>query len=144
MKKNFSIVLFLISLSTFSQLKTTGYFNTEIGISYQFSNKFQTELRINDDLGIDLNAELSLLYKFINKPTYNLNTGLGISFFPFTGADLESIYVPIQLEILPIKKNKNLALVIETAYHLDDFENGLRNSIGIRYIFNKKNGKRLK
>ncbi|WP_299012416.1 hypothetical protein [uncultured Polaribacter sp.] len=137
MKKNTLILLLFITYYSNAQFKATGYFDKEIGISYAFNNKLQTELRINDNLGIDFNTELSLLYKFVNKSNYNFNTGLGVSFFPFTGADLQSVYLPVQLEIFPVQNNKNLALVLESAYHLDDFENGLRNTVGIRYIFNK-------
>lgn len=137
MKKNFSIVLFLISLSTFSQLKTTGYFNAEIGISYQFSNKFQAELRINDNLFSEFSTELSLFYKFVNKEDYNLNIGFGVNSFLFKEFDrIESLLIPLQLEITPFKNIKNLGFVLETAYHFAEQDYGLRNSVGIRYIFN--------
>ena len=141
MKKAFTTLLFLISLSTFSQFKITGYFDTEIGISYSFSDKFQVELRVNDNLGIEFNTELSLLYKFVSKEDYNLNFGLGISTFPFHSENIdfyESLYLPIQIEITPFKDARNFGLVLESSYHFADVSNisGIRNSIGIRYIFN--------
>lgn len=138
MKKIFLILLLLISSSIFSQLKVTGYFNAEIGVSYQFSNKFQTELRVNDNINQEFNAEFSLLYKFIDKEDYNLNIGFGISTFLFKEFDkIESLFVPLQLEITPLKEYRNIAFVIESAFHkVIENEYGVRNSIGIRYIFN--------
>jgi hypothetical protein len=46
------------------------------------------------------------------------------------------MYIPLQIEILPFKNLRNLGLVIETAYHFPETANGVRNSVGIRYIFN--------
>jgi hypothetical protein len=136
MKKIINILLLLASISSFSQFKITGYFDAEIGINYSFLDDFQAEIRMNDDLGIDFSAALSLLYQFIKKENYNLNTGIGISYFLFSDSDLESMYIPLQIEILPFKNLRNLGLVLETAYHFSKIENGLRNSVGIRYIFN--------
>jgi hypothetical protein len=136
MKKIINILLLLASISSFSQFKITGYFDAEIGINYSFLDDFQAEIRMNDDLGIDFSAALSLLYQFIKKENYNLNTGIGISYFLFSDSDLESMYIPLQIEILPFKNLRNLGLVLETAYHFSQIENGLRNSVGIRYIFN--------
>ena len=94
MKKALLLVLFLVSFLTFSQFKVTGYFDAEIGVSYPFSDKFQTELRVNDNISQEFNAELSLLYKFINKEDYNLNVGFGISTFLFKNTDkIESVFV---------------------------------------------------
>jgi hypothetical protein len=136
MKKTLVLLLLLISISTFSQFKITGYFDAEIGVSYQFSDKFQTGLRANDDLGREFNTELSLLYKFLNKEDYNLNVGLGVNSFLFSGTDIiESIFIPLQIEIIPFKELRNFGLVIESAYHFSDLESGIRNSIGLRYIF---------
>ena len=141
MKKTLLILLFLTSLSAFSQFKITGYFDAEIGINYAFSNKFQAELRANDNLGIEFNAELSLLYKFVSKEAYNLNFGVGISTFPFHSNTIdffESMYLPLQIEITPFKEARNFGLVLETAYYFSNITDasGIRNSIGIRYIFN--------
>ncbi|MFT6959503.1 MAG: hypothetical protein ACJA17_000596 [Polaribacter sp.] len=136
MKKIINILLLFASISSFSQFKITGYFDAKIGINYSFLDDFQAEIRINDDLGIDFSAALSLLYQFIKKENYNLNTGIGISYFLFSDSDLESMYIPLQIEILPFKNLRNLGLVLETAYHFSEIENGLRNSVGIRYIFN--------
>lgn len=137
MNKIFYTLLILASLNTFSQLKTTGYFNAEIGISYQFSNKFQTELRVNDNLFSEFSTELSLLYQFVNKEDYNLNIGFGVNSLLFREFDrIESLLIPLQLEITPFKNIKNLGFVIEAAYHFAEQDYGLRNSVGIRYIFN--------
>ncbi|WP_298778802.1 hypothetical protein [uncultured Polaribacter sp.] len=141
MKKTFFLFIILISSTVFSQLKITGYFDAEIGLSYQFSNKIQVELRANDNLGIEFNSELSLLYKIISKEEYNLNLGFGGSTYPFHSENinfLESYFLPLQIEITPLKTVRNFALVLETAYHFADKtdNSGIRNSIGIRYIFN--------
>ena len=141
MKKSILILSLLLSISTFSQFKITGYFDAEIGINYAFSDNFQTELRVNDNLGIEFNTELSILYKFVAKDDYNLNFGIGVSTFPFHSTNIdfmESFYLPLQIEIIPFKDIKNLGLVLESAYHFSDATDasGIRNSIGIRYIFN--------
>ena len=135
----FTLLIFT-SLVSFSQFKITGYFDAEIGVSYEFSNNIQTEIRVNDHLGIELNAELSLLYKFVSKEDYNLNIGLGISTFPFHSSNIdfyESFYLPLQIEITPIKEVANFGFVLESAYYFSEVHNasGIRNSIGIRYIF---------
>ncbi|MEE9408001.1 MAG: hypothetical protein V3V28_07995 [Polaribacter sp.] len=141
MKKTIFTLLLFISISTFSQFKITGYFDAEIGVNYMFSDKFQAELRVNDNLGIEFNTELSLLYKVVSKEDYNLNLGIGVSTFPFHSEYidfLESFYLPLQIEITPFKEARNFGLVLESTYHFSDTKDasGIRNSIGIRYIFN--------
>lgn len=141
MKKIFLTLLISISFSTFGQFKATGYFDKEIGLSYQFSKKLQTEIRINDDINSDFSSEISVLYAFISKENYNFNSGIGLSLYPFSSTTidfLESIYIPFQIEISPLKSTKNLALVLESAYHFSTsiYASGVRNSVGIRYIFN--------
>ena len=141
MKKTLLIFLFITSLSSFSQFKITGYFDTEIGISYAISDKLQTEVRFNDNLNIEFNTEVSLLYKVASKEAYNLNFGVGISTFPFHSDNInlfESFFLPFQIEITPFKEVRNIGLVLESAYHFSDVTDasGIRNSIGIRYTFN--------
>lgn len=141
MKKILIVFMILTSFSTFSQFKITGYFDAEIGINYAFTNNLQVELRANDNLGIEFNAELSLLYKLVSKEDYNLNFGVGVSTFPFHSEYnnfFESFYLPLQIEITPFKEARNFGLVLESAYHFSDVkdQSGIRNSIGIRYIFN--------
>ena len=141
MKKIIILFLALSSYPLFSQLKITGYFDSKIGLSYEFAKNLQTELRMNDNLGNEFNAELSVLYKIISKENYNINLGLGISTFPFHSnyiPFLESTYIPTQIEIMPFNSSRNFILVLETAYHFSDLINGsgIRNSIGIRYRFN--------
>jgi hypothetical protein len=66
---------------------------------------------------------------------------MGISTFPFHSKNikfLESLYLPLQIEITPFKEVKKIGLVLESAYHFSEVTDasGIRNSIGIRYIFN--------
>lgn len=129
------------SISSFSQFKITGYFDAEIGINYTLSNNVQIELRANDNLGTEFNAELSFLYKIISKEDYNLNLGTGVSTFPFHSKKIdffESFFLPLQIEIFPFKETRNFGFVLESAYHFSDIndKSGIRNSVGIRYIFN--------
>ncbi|KGL63962.1 hypothetical protein [Polaribacter sp. Hel1_85] len=140
MKKILFVALLLTTISSYGQFKITGYFDAEIGINYAFSENFQAELRVNDNLGIEFNTELSLLYKFVSKEDYNLNFGMGVSTFPFHSKNIkffESFYLPLQIEITPFKEVRNFGLVLESTYHFSDINNasGIRNSIGIRYIF---------
>jgi len=126
-----------MSIASFSQFKISGYFDSEIGVSYQFNSKFQTALRVNDNQFTEFTTELILLYNIIKKDDYNLNLGFGINTLLFREFDqIESLLIPLQLEILPFKNNKNLGFVIETAFHFLEQDYGLRNTIGIRYIFN--------
>ena len=141
MKKTLFSLLLLTSISSFGQFKITGYFDAEIGINYTLSNNVQVELRVNDNSKTEFNSELSLLYKFVSKEDYNLNFGVGISTFPFHSKKVdfyESFFLPLQIEITPFKEVRNFGLVLESAYHFSDTNNksGVRNSIGIRYIFN--------
>jgi hypothetical protein len=136
------LFLFVILFSTFivGQFKITGYFDTKIGLTYQFNDRLQTELRVNDNLDIEFNSELSLLCTILSKKNYSLNFGIGISTFPFYSKNLaffESYFLPFQIEIIPFKETRNLGIVLESAYHFSNSINtsGNRNSIGIRYIF---------
>ena len=140
MKKIIFLFIILSTTSILSQFKITGYFDAKIGLTYKFSDHLQTELRVNDNLGIEFNSELSLLYAIILKENYTLNFGVGISTFPFHSkntAFFESYFLPIQIEIRPFKNASNLGFILESAYHYSDIINssGTRNSIGIRYIF---------
>jgi hypothetical protein len=140
MKKLLFLFVILSSTSIAGQFKITGYFDTEIGLTYQFNDRLQTELRVNDNLDIEFNSELSLLYTILSKKNYNLNFGIGISTFPFHSKNLaffESYFLPLQIEIIPFKETRNLGIVLESAYHFSTITDtsGIRNSIGIRYIF---------
>lgn len=128
-------------MSLVAQVKITGYFDSGIGLSYEeFSNKLQTEIRVKDNLGIEFNVAISLLYKIPSKENYNINVELGVISFP-THLNymplFESVYIPSQIKITPFNSVKNFTFVAETAYHFSDLINGsgIRNSIGIRYIF---------
>ena len=140
MKKLLFLFVILSSTSIAGQFKITGYFDTEIGLTYQFNDRLQTELRVNDNLDIEFNSELSLLYTILSKKNYNLNFGIGISTFPFHSKNLaffESYFLPLQIEITPFKETTNFGIVLESAYHFSNIidTSGIRNSIGIRYIF---------
>ena len=111
MKKTVFVILILASISSFSQFKITGYFNAEIGLNYEGTDNFQMEVKVHDNLGIEFNTELSLLYKFISKDDYNINFGMGISTFPFHPKNIkffENLYLPLQMEITPFKEVKKL------------------------------------
>jgi hypothetical protein len=140
MKKALFLCIILSSTSILSQFKITGYFDTEIGLTYKFSEQLQIELRVNDNLEIEFNSELSLLYTIISKGNYTLNFGVGASTYPFHSKNIaffESYFLPLQIEITPFKDARNFGFVLESAYHFSDIVNssGTRNSIGIRYIF---------
>ena len=137
MKKILFLFVVLSTTSILSQFKITGYFDAEIGITYQFPNKIQTEIRVNDNLVIEFNSELSLLYTIISKEDYNINFGIGISTFPFHSKNLEffeSSFLPLQIETTPFKKATYFRVVLESAYHFSNIKDssGIRNSIGIR------------
>ena len=141
MKKTLFLFVVLSTTSILSQFKITGYFDTEIGITYQIAKKLQTEFRINDNSGIEFNSELSLLYTFFSKKDYNINFGIGVSTFPFHSNNLdffESSFLPLQIEITPFTNATSFGVVLESAYHFSNItdSSGIRNSLGIRYIFN--------
>jgi len=140
MKKIAFLLFILVSVTSYSQFKATGYFDGKIGVSYAFSNKFQSELRVYDALGNEFNSSLDLQYKIVSKEKFNINLGIGISLQPFHSNNdtYESVFFPLMLEITPFSNSKNFAFVLETAYHNSDIneDSGMRNSIGVRYIFN--------
>ncbi len=146
MKKILLFLLVIISISSYAQFKATGYFDGKIGLSYAFSEKFQSELRIDDALGKEFNSSFNFQYKIVSKENFNINLGIGVSLQPFHSSNdtYESVFFPVIVEITPFSSIKNIAFVLETAYHNSDIneDSGLRNSIGIRYIFHKNNGKR--
>ncbi len=140
MNKILFLFIILSATSIFSQFKITGYFNAEISLTYQLSDNLQTELKVHDNLGVEFNSELSFLYSIMSKGDYNMNFGIGISTFPFHSkktAFVESYFLPFQIEITPFKIARNFGFVLESAYHFSDIvdSSGIRNSIGIRYIF---------
>ena len=142
MKKILFLFIILSTTSILSQFKITGYFDSEIGLTYKISDHLQTELRVNDNLEIEFNSELSIRYAIISKEDYTLNFGVGASTFPFHSkkiAFFETYFLPLQIEITPFKNASNLGFVLESAYHFSNIINssGTRNSIGIRYIFKK-------
>jgi hypothetical protein len=82
MKKILFLFVILFSISSFSQFKITGYFDTQIGLSYQFNDRLQTELRVNDNPNIEFNSELSLRYTVLSQKNYNLSFRNGIALCP--------------------------------------------------------------
>ena len=140
MKKLLIIAFLFVAVSSYSQTELTGYSNYAIGVKQNFSKRLSAEIKIFTNTGgLQYSAfDLSLLYGFKPGEYHRFSMGFGVSSFPFDGG-LNSFFVPLVLEIYPVKELKRFSLVIELAPEFDaaEFLN-LQQLWGIRYSFGQK------
>jgi len=123
-----------MSNNAFSQIGVSYYSSSlsKIGLSYNFSNRVWSEVRLYSNTSFDdLTPELVLCYNFVNKEKYNIYAGVGGVLNYYNG-----IIVPIGVQFTPFEKFDKFSLHIELQPTLD-FENTLfvQSSWGIRYKF---------
>jgi hypothetical protein len=136
----FLIILFFISLTSYSQIAVTGFSNYVVGMNTSKNKTINFELKVFaynyfDDLPIETNV----FYNFETKEYHRFSIGLGVNLSPFRGFDeINSFVIPASLEIFPIKDFKKIAIVLEVTPELRiDDRAVLRSLIGIRYSFDK-------
>ena len=143
MKKNILIFGFIfgflsISNSGFGQLSTSYQYSSlnKIGIAYNFSQRFWTELRIYSNTYLeDITPEVALLYNASVKERHEIYFGIGGVINYFSG-----IILPIGLQFRPFENFKQFSLQIEFEPIIDIGADDLlfQSSAGIRYTFGKK------
>ena len=143
MKRSILIVGFITSLlfavnSGFGQLSMSYQYSSlsKIGMAYNFSQRFWTELRFysNTDV-VDLTPELALLYNVSVKERHEIYIGIGgvINY-------ISCFILPIGLQFRPFENFKRFSLQIEFEPTLDFVSESIifQSAAGIRYTFGKK------
>ena len=133
-------ILVLLGVITFmsskvsSQISVSYYSSSlsKIGLSYNFSGKVWSELRLySNTVADDLTPELVLCYNFINKDKYNIYAGVGAVTNYYNG-----LIVPIGIQFTPFEKVSNFSLHIELQPTFDsEHSTIIQSSWGIRYKF---------
>jgi hypothetical protein len=140
-KQTFIIILFFISLTSYSQIAVTGFSNYVVGMNTSKNKTINFELKVFAYNYFDsLPIETNVFYNFETKEYHRFSIGLGVNLSPFRGFDeINSFVIPASLEIFPIKDFKKIALVLELTPEFRIEDNAvLRGLIGFRYTFDKK------
>lgn len=128
--------LSFLSMKGFSQMSISYYSSSlsKIGLGYNFSDKFWSELRLYSNTTLnDITPELLICYNIAKKENHNVYFGLGGTVNYFTGFSL-----PIGVQFTPVEKFKRFSLHIEFQPILDfDHDVIVQSSWGFRYKFGK-------
>ena len=134
-------LLFFIILSvnkTFGQVSVSTYSIHAIGISTDNDKKISGELKafLNRE-SENIIFEPTIMYNFRQQEYHQISIGIGFSAYPFTEIDgANGITIPVQLEISPIEKVKNLSILMEIAPQIGaGFSSPVRTLWGVRYAF---------
>jgi hypothetical protein len=107
---------------------------SKIGLGYNFTERFWSELRLYSNTTLDnITPELVLCYNIVKKDKHNIYVGLGGNVNYFNG-----IVVPIGVQFSPFEKLDKFSFHIEFQPTID-FESAtlLQSSWGLRYRFGK-------
>ena len=145
-KPLFIIILFSLSLESYSQIAVTGYSHYALGINTNKNKAVSFEIKIfTNNYLEDMPVEGTVFYNFKTKEYHRFSIGLGINLSPFSSPDqVNSFVIPAVLEIFPIKDFKKIAIIFELApeFRIED-DVIIRSLFGIRYTFDKKNNSKL-
>lgn len=137
----FALASFLtvISLDCWSQIGVTSYSIYSLGINTGQNRPVSGELKIFANRSIEeVLMEADLFYNFKPRPYHRFSVGAGLNTGPFRDYDfVNSVTIPVQLEIFPLQEFKRLSLMFElTPEFFIEFEDvNLRSLWGIRYSF---------
>ena len=128
-------MLAIIPLSVSSQLSVSYYSSSlaKIGMAYDFTPRFWSELRLYSDTDIsNITPELVFCFNIANKEQHRIYLGLGGNINYFTG-----FVMPIGVQFTPFEKFDSFSLHIEFEPMLDLAVEDLilQASWGIRYKF---------
>jgi hypothetical protein len=122
----------IISTKGFPQMSISYYSSSlsKIGLGYNFSDKFWSELRLYSNTTIDnITPELVVCYNIVKKEYHNVYLGLGGNFNYFNG-----FVLPVGVQFTPIEKFDRFSLHIEFQPSFDiDSDFILQSSWGLRY-----------
>ena len=145
-KPIFIIILFSLSLESYSQIAVTGYSHYALGINTNKNKAVSFEIKIfTNNYLEDMPVEGTVFYNFKTKEYHRFSIGFGINVSPFSSPDqMNSFVIPAVLEIFPIKDFKKIVIIFELAPEFR-FEDDviIRSLFGIRYTFDKKNNSKL-
>ncbi|MFO7828819.1 MAG: hypothetical protein R6V23_09385 [Bacteroidales bacterium] len=131
------VLLCITSIKGYSQISISYYSSSlsKIGLGYNFSDKFWSELRLYSNTTVDdITPELVLCYNIVKKENHNIYFGLGGNANYFTG-----FVLPIGVQFTPIEKFDRFSLHIELQPTLDiEGDLIIQSSWGLRYKFGKK------
>jgi hypothetical protein len=143
MKKSILVLVLIfclvsISNSGLGQLSMSYQYSSlnKIGIAYNFSQRFWTELRIYSNTSVsDFTPELTFLYNVSVKERHEIYIGAGVVINYFSG-----FVTPVGLQFRPFENFKRFSLQIEFEPTFDWVSEDLifQSSAGIRYTFGKK------
>jgi len=127
----------LLPITAYSQLSISYYSSnlSKIGLAYDFSPRFWTELRLYSDTDIaNITPELVFCFNLANREFHKVYLGLGANVNYFTG-----FVMPIGVQFTPFEKFDRFSLHIELEPTLDLSSEDviLQSSWGIRYTFRK-------
>ena len=127
----------ILSNSSFGQLSMSYQFSSlnKIGLAYNFSKRFWTELRIYSNTFVDdFTPELVFLYNASVKERHEIYFGAGAVVNFFSG-----IVIPIGLEFRPFENFQRFSMQIEFEPTIDFGNENLafQSSAGVRYTFGK-------
>jgi len=130
-------LLSLLPLASFSQLSISYYSSnlSKIGLAYDFSPRFWTELRLYSDTDIlSITPELVFCFNLANREFHRVYLGLGANINYFTG-----FVMPIGVQFTPFEKFDRFSLHIELEPTLDVVGEDviIQSSWGLRYKFLK-------
>ncbi|MFZ2285719.1 MAG: hypothetical protein WAV93_01925 [Bacteroidales bacterium] len=130
-------LLALLPFTAFSQLSISYYSSnlSKIGLAYDFSPRFWTELRLYSDTDISsITPELVFCYNLANREFHKVYLGLGANVNYFTG-----FVMPIGVQFTPFEKFDRFSLHIELEPTLDLSAEDviIQSSWGLRYKFLK-------
>lgn len=130
-------LLAIIPLSASSQLSVSYYSSSlsKIGLAYDFSPRFWSELRLysNTEIG-NITPELIFCFNLANKEHHRVYLGLGGNVNYFTG-----FVMPLGVQFTPFEKFDRFSLHIELEPTLDFSSEDviIQSSWGIRYRFHR-------
>lgn len=138
----FVFLIFLLFFIKFSFAQLTVSFYSFGGLSISTDNNKMISVELKTFLNRsfeDLMFEHTIMYNFEQKEFHQISIGLGLNSQPFGGFDFfNGITIPIQLEISPFEKMKNISFLIECTPQIGEFYSSARALWGIRYKFIKK------
>ncbi len=142
MKKAYKVLvlsgfLALVPITAFTQLSISYYSSnlSKIGLAYDFSPRFWTEVRLYSDTDIsNITPEVVFCFNLVNREFHKVYLGLGANVNYFTG-----FVMPIGVQFTPFEKFGRFSLHIELEPTLDLAGEDviIQSSWGIRYKFLK-------
>jgi len=110
-------LLGISSVTAFSQISVSYYSSnlSKIGLAYNFSDRFWTEVRLYSNTEIsNLTPELVLCYNIVSKEQHNIYLGFGGNVNYFSG-----FVLPVGVQFTPFENLERFSLHIEFQPALD-------------------------